>query len=279
MKLLRFLCGAAVITATAMAAPKPQFEVASIKASNLSTNGGFIRPSGDRLTASNVSLKLLVSYAYRAGDGTSFLNSQLLGGPDWLDKDRFDLEAKAASQPGTVDEFRPLLQALLMDRFKLAVHRETRDLEVYNMVVDKGGLKNMKLSEDQSGAPGPPDSSQPPRGTPWMDAERSASGTMFVLTGNAVALPRLAATLQGLVQRAVIDRTNQKGLFDFRIKFSPQAIPAFPDRVPAADGLPAAPSDHPLIPILQEEFGLKLQPGKGPVEVLVIDSAQKLSEN
>ena len=66
---------------------------------------------------------------------------------------------------------------------------------------------------------------------------------------------------------------------DFRIRFSRQAIPAFPDRVPTANGLPAALSDHPLIPILQEEFGLKLQPGKSPVEVLVIDHAEKPSEN
>jgi uncharacterized protein (TIGR03435 family) len=107
----------------------------------------------------------------------------------------------------------------------------------------------------------------------------SASGTMLVLSGNAVALSRLATTLQGLVQRPVIDKTNLNGFFDFRIRFSPQAIPAFPDRVPTADGLPAAPSDHPLIPILQEEFGLKLQPGIGPVEVLVIDHAERPSEN
>jgi uncharacterized protein (TIGR03435 family) len=172
-----------------------------------------------------------------------------------------------------------MVQALMAERFKLVVHRETRDLPVYNMIVDKSGLKNMKLSEDQSGAPGPSDSSKPPRGTPWMDGETSASGTMLVLSGNAVALVRLATTLQGLVQRPVIDRTNLNGFFDFRIRFSPQAIPAFPDRVPMTDGQPAAPSDHPLIPILQEEFGLKLQPGKAPVEVLVIDSVQRPSEN
>jgi uncharacterized protein (TIGR03435 family) len=255
------------------------FEVASIKLNTSATSGGFIRPTGDRLIANNVPLKVLVVYAYRASDGSSFLNNQLFGGPVWMDKDRFDVEAKAAVQPRTVDEFRPMVQALLEERFKLKVHRETRDLPVYNMVVEKSGLKNMKLSEDQSGVTGPSDASKPPRGTPWMDGETSASGTMLVLSGNAVGLARLATTLQGLVQRPVIDRTNLNGFFDFPIRFSPQAIPAFPDRVPTADGLPAAPSDHPLIPILQEEFGLKLQPGKGPVEVLVVDHAEKPTEN
>src|SRR5215475_10128905 len=127
------------------------FEVASIKPSNPSTNGGFLRPSGDRLTATNVPVKLLVLYAYRAGDGSSFLNNQLFGGPEWLG--------------------------------------------------------------------------------------------------------RLSTTLKGLVQRPVIDRTNLSGLFDFRVRFSTQAIPAFPDRVATDDGLPAPPSDHPLIPILQDELG------------------------
>lgn len=220
-----------------------------------------------------------MSYAYRASDGSSFLNNQFSDGPEWLDKDRFDIEAKAPIQPRTADEFRPMLQSLLSERFKLKVHRETRDLPVYNMVVEKGGLKNLKLSDDQSGAPGPSDPSKPPRGTPWMDGESTASGFMMVLSGNAVKLSRLAMTLQGLVQRPVIDQTNQNGFFDFRIRFSNQAIPAFPERVPTDDGLPATPSDHPLIPILQEELGLKLQPGKGPVEVLIIDNAEKPSEN
>src|SRR6516165_2689589 len=106
-----------------------------------------------------------------------------------------------------------------------------------------------------------------------------SSTAMLVLSGNGVALVRLAMTLEGLVQRPVIDRTNLSGLFDFRVRFSPQAIPVFPDRVATNDGLPAAPSDHPLIPILQEELGLKLQPGRGPLAVLVIDSVQKPSEN
>jgi uncharacterized protein (TIGR03435 family) len=272
---------AALLSLTSIVVAQNQrlaFEVASIKPSNPSTNGGFIRPAGDRLTATNVPFKLLVLYAYRAGDGSSFLNDQLVGGPEWLDKERFDVEAKAPVQPRTVDEFRPMLQLLLAERFKLKVHRETRDMPIYNMVVEKGGLKNLKLSDDQSGAVGPPDPPKPPRGTPWMDGESTSSGTMLVLSGSGVALSRLAMTLQGLVQRPVIDKTNQNGFFDFRIRFSNQAIPAFPDRV-ATDGLLAAPSEHPLIPILQDELGLKLQPGKGLVEVLVIDHAEKPDAN
>src|SRR5215469_13938740 len=91
------------LTSIVVAQNQPMaFEVASIKPSNPTANGGFIRPAGDRLTATNVTVKLLVLYAYRAGDGSSFLGNQLFGGPEWLEKERFDVEAKAAVQPRTV---------------------------------------------------------------------------------------------------------------------------------------------------------------------------------
>ena len=103
-----------------------------------------------------------------------------------------------------------------------------------------------------------PDLSGQPRGTPWMDGESTPAGTMFVFFGNAVPMPKVASTLQGMVQRPVVDKTNLKGFFDFRIRFSPSAIPAFPDRTASNDGTPAVPSDHPLVPILQDQLGLRL---------------------
>ena len=112
-----------------------------------------------------------------------------------------------------------------------------------------------------------------------MTGEQTPSGTMLVFFGNAVSLSKLAGTLQGMVQRPIIDKTNVKGLFDFRIRFSPSLMPAFPEQTRPEDGQLIAPSDHPLLPIIQDELGLKLEPGKGSVEVLVIDSAQKPSEN
>jgi uncharacterized protein (TIGR03435 family) len=112
-----------------------------------------------------------------------------------------------------------------------------------------------------------------------MDGESTAAGTMFVFSGNAVPMPKVASTLQGMVQRPVVDRTNLKGFYDFRIRFSPSAIPAFPDRTARDDGTPAVPSDPPLLPILQDQLGLRLQPGRGTVEVLVIDHAEKPDAN
>ena len=242
---------AVMAAASQTAAQKPAFDVASIKASNPSANGGFIRPVGDRLTASNVPLKLLVVYAYRAGDGSSFLNSQLLGGPDWLDKERFDVEAKAAVQPRTSDDFRPMVQALMAERFKLVVHRETRDLPVFALVVGKNGAK-LKNSD--------PDA-------PEGGSVRSSADGLHMETkkGSMAALARQLSSSAG---RPVIDKTGLAGTYEYTLNWFPVTqIPAPESKVPS------------LFIAVQEQLGLRLDSTTAPQEVLVIDSVSKPSEN
>jgi len=132
-------------------AQKLAFEVALVKLNSSNTTGGYVRPAGERLTVSNISLKGLILYSYRAGSDTPYLSNQVYGGPDWMEKDRFDIEAKAETTGKAVsqDQMRLMVQTLLEDRFKLKVHRETRELPVYNMVLEKNGPK-MKLSGDQT---------------------------------------------------------------------------------------------------------------------------------
>lgn len=269
---------AAVSLAQAPATKKPVFDVASIK-HNSATEGG--RSLGDqpggRFVASRVTLRRIIQYAYRD-------NQQFLGGPDWLDTDRWDIEAKAAE--GTVpvranpinvaepDTIALMLQSLLEDRFKLKAHRETRELPLYELTVAKSGLK-MKLAEDQT-AP-----------NALVGAAGARGGA---LTGGGIGLGRndmdaraqpinlLAAALGALYAgRPVVDKTGLSGLYDIKLQWSPDAGLAAPVNPPGA--APSAPSGPSLFTALEEQLGLKLEPSKGPLPVLVIDSIERPSEN
>jgi Protein of unknown function (DUF3738) len=134
---------------------KPSFEVVSVKLNRSGQDGGSIRPSGDRLIATNVTLKNLLNFAFSPSKG-QFLNQQIIGGPAWIDTDRFDVEAKLEGGGPSLppEQLRDMLQALLEDRFQLKARRDSRELPIYNLVVTKGG--GPKLSQDQT----PPDPRQ-----------------------------------------------------------------------------------------------------------------------
>jgi uncharacterized protein (TIGR03435 family) len=215
------------------------------------------------------------------------MRQQVIGGPSWLDTDRFDIEAKN-DRTISADQSWLMVQAFLQDRFQLKVHRDTRELPVYNLVSAKGGIK-MKSSADQS-LPHRYDEDDPPNSISDSSAlpargeatfTRAASGEI-ILTGNAMSVspnlairrphslpPRsLTTLLQGELDRPVLDKTNLRGLFDFRIQFAIESLSRNPD-VPGTS----------IFTALQEQLGLRLEPTKGPVEVIVIDSVQKPSEN
>jgi uncharacterized protein (TIGR03435 family) len=178
-----------------------------------------------------------------------------------------------------------MVEAFLEDRFKLKVHRETRQLPVYNLVVAKNGMK-IKLADDQT----PPSfddqeeapfdaAAPPPRGEAIT---RSIASGETVLIGTAIGIsPNLSSRrphallphglttlLSGTVGRPVIDKTNLKGLFDFRLQFTPDRLLSNPDALGIS-----------LFTAVEEQLGLKLESAKGPVEVIVIDSVAKPSEN
>jgi uncharacterized protein (TIGR03435 family) len=180
----------------------------------------------------------------------------------------------------------PMVQTLLEDRFKLKIHRDTRDLPVYNLVQSRSGLK-MKLSADQTPIPSNPDApplnpNAPPqgasagptvlRGATNVSHNSSAGVNVTTLSGNAIQIGNLRGLLQSYAARPVIDKTNLKGLFDFRLQFSQDPLTANP-------GVSTAPAAAPLFTAIEEQLGLKLESARGPVEVLVIDSIQKPSEN
>jgi uncharacterized protein (TIGR03435 family) len=225
-------------------AQRAEFEVASIKPT--ATKDGSLAvnfPPGGRFSVRNLTLKQLLQNAYAMQD------YQVSGGPGWIGSVGFDIEARASADTGEPSRQQVLrmVQTLLADRFHLALRRETRQLPVYTLVVGKTG----------------------PRLQP-ADSNAGRSKTMFgQLIVQKMSMTELANILALDLKRPVKDETGLKGEFAFTLEWTP-GLRDSDDR----------PSSRPsLFTAVQEQLGLKLESAKGPVEVLVIDSAEKLSEN
>jgi uncharacterized protein (TIGR03435 family) len=222
------------------------FEVASVKPAEPAEEISISR-SGNRLTTTNTSLERLVLWAY------DIRGDRLFGKPKWLDSVRYDVAAKAAEETLAVGMLQQMMQALLVERFKLTVHRETRELPLYVMVINKDGPK-FHLTEAIR--------SPVPARNPFSMTNRGH------LSGTKVSTDMLAKVLSDQLGRAVEDRTGLKGVFDFTLEWAPDTDTQLSSAGAASSDLPASAS---IFTALQEQLGLKLESRKGPVEVLVID--------
>lgn len=254
-------------------AQKPSFEVATVKPNMSGTEGGSAGPRGSGFFAKNMTLRNLLMYAYSPPNG-QLLPAQIIGGPNWLQTDRFDIDAKpeGAGVP-PIEQMKIMVQSLLEDRFHLKAHRDTRDLPVYDLVLTARGPK---LSEDQT----PPDPRQGfisfaspgqklgalPRGAMRMITGPSST----TLIGAAVAVSKIMTLLQSSSDRVIVDKTGFSGLIDVHLEFSQELATA----APGTD-----PSPLPSLFTAIQELGLKLDSAKAPLEVIVIDSVQKPSAN
>jgi uncharacterized protein (TIGR03435 family) len=234
-----------------------------------------------RFVASSVTLHRLVLLAYGI---SGFGSDPIFGGPGWIRSDRFDIQAVLPEGfpsytmnqllTGEVPRLQLLVQTLLADRFQVALHREMKELPVYNLVVVKDG--RLKLSDDQTPvnrAAGPlpwRSDSAPPRGAIVIMFNPTGGRT---ISATAMPISEVAALLGDQLGRGVIDKTNLKGLFDVRLDFAP-AGPPDATAVGAPD--PAGPY---LFEAIQDQLGLKLESTRSLVEVLVIDRAEKPSGN
>ncbi len=273
-------------------APAPQsFEVASIKPSAEDGRRVTVGISpGGRYTATGVTLKFLIMQAYDIRD------FQISGGPGWLGSERYDIVAKADTPSLNREKVKVLLKSLLAERFNLKVHRETRELPVYALVVGKNGPKLQK-SETQSDAAdigAPPRQPQP--GAPGTEDREvrggegrpGAKGAMIRMGRGQVnaqmaTLQDLATLLAQQVGRPVTDKTGLAGKYDFSLEWTPdeslRGTGLFGES-PGPEPAPATDSSGPSIfTALQEQLGLKLESEKGPVEILVIDHVDKASAN
>jgi bla regulator protein BlaR1 len=236
--------------------PPAEFEVASIKPSAPGGRGVRIQMMpGGRFDASGVTAKLLIQQAYGVKD------FQISGGPGWINSERYDLTAKADRDIGRGEQIRPLIQKLLADRFQLTIHRDTKELPIYALVVGKNGPR---LKESASNSTGPQIRMGLGRGS---------------IDGQGIGMDMLASNLSNPLGRTVIDRTGLKGKYDIKLEFTPEGAPG---RGPG-DGPESAPPPDPTGPsiftALQEQLGLKLESSKGPVEIIIIDRIEKPSEN
>jgi uncharacterized protein (TIGR03435 family) len=232
------------------------FEVASLKLNksgdrNSSTGG----PPG-RFNATNVTARQLILFAFRLRE------FQLASGPGWLASDRFDIQARVAD--GAKPDNRAMTRALLRDRFKLAVHTETKQDQVYALVVDRpdGKLGPQLKPSTRDCQPSDPGTPSP------CGMNANITDVMGSLIGNGQSIEQLVAALGNFgLNRMAIDRTGLKGSFDMELKWRPDNLRS--TSAPQASDLPS------IFAALQEQLGLRLESQRAPVEFLHVDRIER----
>lgn len=244
------------------AAGKPDFEVASVKRNTANGPSDMRGPrrSGDSVVMHNTQLYSVIFYAYHLSGNYQMVGfTPLPDGWNW-----YDIEARAAAS-ATDDQIRLMFQSLLEDRFKLKVHRETRDIPEYQLTIAKGKPKLVPSKEGPLTLTIEGRSLTQPAGT---------CGTSSWLEGwhvvcHAAGIATIASQFSGALAAPVADKTGLTGTYDINLLYVPDDRQLKPD----------APPGPSLLVAVQEELGLKLEKGKGPVEVLVMDHLEKPSEN
>lgn len=262
--------------ATQPAVPQPRnppiaasaaFEVSIVRLNKSGSGNSDSDFKNGRFTATNLELKNLMEYS-----AYGIPQRRILGGPKWLDSERFDIEAKmesaaaerlnALSRDQRRAETQAMFQKLLTDRFKLAVHWEMRELPVYALVAAKNG----PILQESKNAPG--------------EAGTSSGNGQFSAKG--MTLPEIAEALTQELSRelgrVVIDRTGIQGRYDIALKWTPET-----GTDPGRSGTDSSTSESDAGPsiftALKEQVGLKLESARGPVKILVIDHAEMPTEN
>jgi len=239
---------------------KPTFEVATIKPSNPETPGQALqvgRGGGNAFTTLNLPLSELIKFAF------GIHGKQVIGGPSWMESEKYDILAKPDTEgvPNAA-QLRSMVQKLLVERFGLEFHREKKELSAYVMTVDKAGLKITKAEANRGNLPG-----------------FGGRGPGAVGVNNST-MPEFADFLQArLLDRPVVDQTGLEGRYDFTLEWKPD-IPASAAGGAAPPALPQNIEDRPdLLTAMRLQLGLKIESGKTPVEVLVIDKLTKPTAN
>jgi len=230
--LLPVFLALAALPGWSQTAPAPEFEVASVKPSASPVGRGVQRgiwsPDPARVTGRYTTLGEMIRYAYN-------VRPYQVIGPAWLEEEHYDVEARSGAN-ATADQLRQMLQSLLVTRFRLTIHHDSKDFTVYEMTVAKGGPK-MPEAKDLSNF------------TPAAGRDYS-----IVHVGTAQGLARVLSN-RNPSEPPILDKTGLTGTYQFALSIEP------------GQDLPSA---------VQEQLGLKLTPKKTPTEILVIDHAEKL---
>jgi uncharacterized protein (TIGR03435 family) len=284
-----------------------QFEVTSIKPHKSGDAAwGIMGQPGGRFTATNVTLRTLILNSYQLQD------DQIVGGPSWLGSDHFDIVAKGEENlardrpprgqgPG---DMQLMVRALLADRFKLTMHKETRELPIYALVMARSDNKlgsQLRLAavdcqalaaaraRGGPGDPGAPGGADRPGRDPGSPIASTPGGRtpcgMRISGGTVVAggsrISQLALVLSTWVHRSVVDKTGLTGSYDIDLQWTPDQLPWGLGGDPSAVALPPPldPDRPSIFTALQEQLGFRLEAQKGPVEVLVIDQVGPPTED
>ncbi len=259
--------------------PPLAFETASVKPNKSGAEERLMRidPRGGSLTVTNMQLRELITFAYQ------IQRFQLEGGPDWIASDRFDIVARPEREvPWTgagQEPLRMMLRTLLADRFKLVMHKETKELPIFELVLaredGKPGPQLRPAAVDCAARAAAAARADAPVSAPsGPPGPGSCGSTMNPLRirGGGVTLAFLASLLEGPAQRLVIDRTGLAGNWDLEVNYTPDR-----SQLPPGVELPSSvdPNGPSLFTALEEQLGLKLRPARGPVVGLVIDAVQQ----
>ncbi|HEV8394703.1 MAG TPA: TIGR03435 family protein [Vicinamibacterales bacterium] len=287
-RLLAAFLMTAVVTApaTAQTDTRPAFAVATVKKNTSGDAAQTMRlQPGGRIVVTNQPLRRLIVFAY------GLQPQQLTGGPAWLDTDRFDIVAQAEGNLSPTPPGGPpgsaqlMMQRLLAERFGLVVHTESREMPVYALTLARGdgrlGPRIKPATVDclalMTQAPGgvPVAAPQLPDGRPACGARRDGTGR--VMAGGTDMKMLATQMLTGQVDRLVVDRTGLTGAYDFDLEYALDT--AGRGGAPSPDSATAVTDRPSLFTALEEQLGLKLQPQRAPVDVLVIDRITPPTEN
>jgi len=243
----------------------PRFEVASVKPNNSGSPTSSGRSVKGSISFSNMALRFLISNAF------SVRPNRLIGGPSWIDTDRYDIETRAP-ETASDEQIRLMLRTLLAERFKLVTRTESREQPAYALVVARSdgrlGPKLIASSACDNAArftvAAPAAESKLPESMP-CGSRRWNDGRETVIRAGAQPLAPLVRALDGTDDRQVLDRTNLTGTFTFEVRFAPPNVSVTNND----SGLPS------VFAALEEQLGLKLESTRAPLDVLVIDSVER----
>ena len=270
------------------------FDVVSVKPDTQAGGPTMLRvQAGGRYTATNVTVNMLILNAYR------LQGFQLVGAPGWVSTDHYDIAAKSPADiaPPNPNSNEPtdlqlMLRAMLADRFKLKVHTETREVPTYDLVLARSdgrlGTKLTRSTTDcvaEAAAARAANNGAPPAfpafNQPMKCGIRVGMGTY---TAGSVTMAQIASNIAGQTGRTVTDRTGLTGNWDVDLSYTPDRMPARAPGTPAdqpitVNGQPIDPNGPSIFTAIQEQLGLKLESGKGSVDVVVIDSIERPTED
>jgi uncharacterized protein (TIGR03435 family) len=286
---------AAIVFTTVWASPqtsRPAFDVATVKLNTHCDTGG---PSGGMSTPGRIALQcadlrdlILTAYGIYgngANPASGSFRIQVIGGPAWMDSTRYDIAAKQAGNPPRSEMYGPMMQSLLEERFGLKVHRETKEGPVYLLTVAKNGPK---LHATKEGSCVIADINHPPEAgnalTVCGKPKMSSVGPTVTVDIPGASIANLCSQLGMAMDREVIDRTGIAGRFDIHLEVAHTDLqPKFvagrnmeqpgPLTVDDKDDSPS------ISTALQQQLGLKLETGRGPVQVLVVDHIERPAGN